>query len=259
MHAAFNFDFTTFDSGLAEAFNIFPWNPAWILKKILLREKIFNSAGIWPTTVLSNHDLPRAASRYSRGETDSQARLAMALLLTLRGTPFMYYGEEIGMRDIHLRRREILDPPGKKYWPIYKGRDACRAPMQWDAGPYAGFSSLRPWLPMHPDYPRRNVAAQKAAPDSLFNFTKKLLSLRKGCPALMHGDFVPLEAGPGILAYLRTTPEQTVLVALNFKGRPANFSAPQGNWLDLLYEPPDPTKTAAQLAPYEVRLLVSVK
>jgi len=120
----------------------------------------------------------------------------MALLLSLRGTPFMYYGEEIGMRDIHLRRGEILDPPGQKYWPFYKGRDGCRSPMQWDAGAQAGFSTARPWLPVHPDYLQRNVAAQQADPGSLFHFTKKLLALRKAYPALRRGDYVPLETRP---------------------------------------------------------------
>jgi alpha-glucosidase len=256
LHGAFSFDFTTFNSELAEAVKIYPWNPAWILQKVCAREAAFNAASIWPTTVLSNHDLPRAASRYARGENDSQAGLAMALLLTLRGTPFMYYGEEIGMRDVHLRRREIMDPPGKKYWPIYKGRDGCRSPMQWNAGLYAGFSALRPWLPVHPDYSRRNVAAQQADPGSLFNFTKKLLSLRKRCPALLHGEFVPLEAGPGILSYLRTTPEQTILVALNFKGRLVRFTPPEGKWQTLFSSQADPTEAAASLEPYEVHLLI---
>ena len=152
------------------------------MEQIARREQTFNAAGVWPTTVMSNHDLPRAASRYAKGEDDAQARIAMALLLTLRGTPFMYYGEEIGMRDITLRRSEILDPPGRKYWPIYKGRDGCRSPMQWDSGVHAGFSTAKPWLPVHPDYPRRNVAAQQADPDSLFHFTKKLLGLAESLP-----------------------------------------------------------------------------
>ncbi len=86
------------------------------------------------------------------------------------------------------------------------------------------FPAAKPWLPVHPDYTHRNVAAQQADPDQLFNFTKKLLSLRKAHPALLHGDFVPLQAGPGILSYLRTTPEQTVLVAINFKGRAREIS-----------------------------------
>jgi alpha-glucosidase len=227
LHAAFNFDFTSMDL-------IYPWNPRWVLEQVIKREATFNAAGVWPTTVMSNHDLPRAASRYNRGENDSQSFLAMALLLTLRGTPFMYYGEEIGMRDIHLRRSEILDPPGRKYWPIYQGRDICRSPMQWNDSTFSGFSTAKPWLPVHPNYIWRNVAAQQANPDSLFNFTKKLLALRKEIPALRRGDFVPLETPRGVLAYLRQTEGQSVLVALNFGRRNVKFAMPDGYWRILL-------------------------
>jgi alpha-glucosidase len=226
LHAAFSFDFTYMDM----FFPLFPWNPKWVKGQVIKREATFNGAGIWPTTVMSNHDLPRAASRYTKGEDDSQTFLAMALLLTLRGTPFMYYGEEIGMRDIPLRRSEILDPPGKKYWPLYKGRDGCRSPMQWDDSTFAGFSTAKPWLPVHPDYIRRNVTSQQADPGSLFHFTKKLLALRKEFPALQGGDFIPLETHGGALAYLRRTEEQSVLVATNFSTRDLKFTLPDGNW-----------------------------
>ncbi len=223
LHAAFSFDFTSNDLS-------YPWNPRWVMERVMKREVNFNAADAWPTTVMSNHDLPRAASRYTRGEDDTQAFLAMTLLLTLRGTPFMYYGEEIGMRNIHLRRNEILDPPGKKYWPIYKGRDGCRSPMQWDDSAYAGFSTHSPWLPVHPDYTKRNVNRQKGNPDSLFNFTKKILALRKEIPVLCRGDFVPLETPNGMLAYLRRITDQTVLVAMNFNNQETRFTAPPGQW-----------------------------
>jgi alpha-glucosidase len=217
LHAAFSFDFTSTNL-------FYPWNPAWIGARIARREAVFGAAGIWPTTVMSNHDLPRAASRYARGEDDAQARIAMALLLTLRGTPFLYYGEEIGMRDIALKRSEILDPPGKKYWPVYKGRDGCRAPMQWDGSTYAGFSGIKPWLPVHPDACRRNVAAQRADPASLLNFTRALIALRRQNPALVRGEFVLLSAPRALLAYLRRTEAQTLLVLVNFTGRPVRWS-----------------------------------
>jgi alpha-glucosidase len=230
LHAAFSFDFTSMDL----YYPIYPWNPRWVRKKVIKREGTFNAAGVWPTTVMSNHDLPRAASRYGRGEDDSQLFLAMTLLLTLRGTPFMYYGEEIGLRDIHLRRNEILDPPGKKYWPIYKGRDGCRSPMQWDDSTFAGFSTSKPWLPVHSNYIQRNASSQQADPGSLFNFTKKLLSMRKEIPTLSQGDFIPLETPPGMLAYLRRTNEQSVLVALNFSNRNMRFLLPNGHWRVLM-------------------------
>jgi alpha-glucosidase len=246
LHAAFSFDFTSKDLS-------YPWNPRWVMGQVLKREENLNAAGVWPTTVMSNHDLPRAASRYCRGEDDNQAFLAMALLLTLRGTPFMYYGEEIGMRDIHLHRDEILDPPGKKYWPIYKGRDGCRSPMQWDDSTFAGFSNHKPWLPVHPDYLRRNVSSQQANPGSLHHFTKKLLALRKETPALCRGDFVPLPTSPGMLAYLRRSEGQSVLAAMNFSERQVRFSMPEGQWRILLTTSNGSTGV---LAPHEIQLLI---
>jgi alpha-glucosidase len=208
LHAAFSFDFTTSELS-------FPWNAVWARKQIEHREAVF-VVDRWPTTVLGNHDLPRTASRYCRGEDDAQAKLAMGLLLTLRGTPFLYYGDEIGMRNLPLRREEILDPPGKYYWPFYKGRDVCRAPMQWDGSRYAGFSNSKPWLKVHPDSAQRNVAAQRSNPDSLFTFTRKLIALRKEFPALRQGDLVSRPAPHGSLIYQRRSEGQTIQVMLNF-------------------------------------------
>jgi alpha-glucosidase len=248
LHAAFSFD-----SPSSNLF--FPWKASWVKDKILSREKIFGAAGVWPTTVLSNHDLPRAASRYAKGEVDAQAFIAMTLLLTLRGTPFLYYGEEIGMRDISLKRSEILDPPGKKFWPFYKGRDGCRAPMQWDASPNGGFSSVKPWLPAHSDYTTRNVEAQRQDPGSLFNFTKKLLALRKELSALCRGNLAFLEGTPPeVVAYLRETPEQTVLAAVNFGKTPASFHLPPGRWE--VAAASGPARTPGSLAGGQAAVLV---
>jgi alpha-glucosidase len=226
LHSAFSFDFTPYDLR-------YPWNPAWIMDRVARREEAFNAAGVWPTTVMGNHDLPRVAYRTCRGEEDARAKFAMALLLTLRGTPFLYYGDEIGMRSISLRRSEILDPPGKKYWPIYKGRDGCRSPMQWNDSNYAGFSDVKSWLPVHPDYPTRNVAAQKANPDSILNLTRDLITLRKEIPALRQGDFTPLNSPHGTMAYLREKEGQTVLVKMNFTRRRVRTQGLEGRWTRL--------------------------
>ncbi len=234
LHAAFSFDFTSHDL-------VYPWSAGWVADRIAQREKVFNAAGVWPTTVFSNHDLPRAASRYNRTEDDAQARIAMALLLTLRGTPFIYYGEEIGMRDITLGRSEILDPPGKVYWPIYKGRDGCRSPMQWDGSRLSGFTQApaAPWLPIHHNQLERNVQTQLADPHSLLHFTKKLLALRKAYPALQRGSLELLPGLPSsILAYLRQAQGQTILVAANFSRRQASFTLPAGQWELLFAGPP---------------------
>jgi alpha-glucosidase len=184
----------------------------------------------------------------------------MALLLTLRGTPYLYYGEEIGMRDIPLKRGEILDPPGKRYWPFYKGRDGCRSPMQWDDSVNAGCSPVQTWLPAHPNHQVRNVEAQQVDPNSMLNFTREIINLRREKPALHRGDFALLTTQPkDILAYLRKTEEQTILVALNFKNRAAILkNVPEENW-SLLHSTSRDSLIEKlqqlQLAPYEVLIL----
>ncbi|HZU87121.1 MAG TPA: alpha-amylase family glycosyl hydrolase, partial [Anaerolineaceae bacterium] len=170
--------------------------------------------------VLNNHDRPRTATRFAQGEEDARLKVAAAMLLTLRGTPFLYYGEEIGMRDVLISRAEILDPVGKRYWPVMKGRDGCRSPMQWGDGPNSGFSTGKPWLKIHANAGERNVVQQRENPNSLLNLYRRMIAIRRETPALRKGMFQPLSFDPRrVLAYLRQTEEQTVLVALNFSRR----------------------------------------
>ncbi len=221
LHAAFSFDF--FGSQIS-----YPWSADFIKEKTAHRDSIFDENDVQPTTVFSNHDVPRAASRtanhwINHGEDDYQALAAMTLLLTLKGTPFMYYGEEIGMRDIQLGRREIMDPPGKKYWPIYQGRDGCRSPMQWNETSFAGFSTQKPWLKIHPNYLHRNVNTQSNEPDSIYNFTRKLISLRREKEALRRGSYRSFyRSDTGILAFERRIDlqgkMQRIVIYLNFTG-----------------------------------------
>lgn len=172
----------------------------------------------WPNYVLNNHDSKRTATRYGIGGKDERLKVAAAMLLTLRGTPFLYYGEEIGMRDGNLERSEIYDPVGKRYWPFYKGRDGCRTPMQWDRSKSAGFTDATPWLPVHKDFPDRNVQRQSEDPQSLLNFYKQLLALRRETPALVNGGLEFIPAMPrGVLAYRRTSPISEAIVLLNFR------------------------------------------
>jgi alpha-glucosidase len=173
--------------------------------------------GAWANWVLGNHDQPRIASRVGA----AQARVAMLLLLTLRGAPTLYYGEEIGMTNVPISPDDSRDPwernvPGQ-------GRDPQRSPMQWDAGPNAGFcdADIRPWLPLAPDAHRVNVAAQAEDPASMLSFTRRLLSLRRTRPALAIGDHRPVNDVPdGCLAYLRSADDDRLLVALNLTTRP---------------------------------------
>jgi alpha-glucosidase len=171
----------------------------------------------WPTYVLSNHDNPRPATRYCYAENDERLKLAAVMFLTLRGTPYIYYGDEIGMRDIQLSRSQIQDPVGKKYWPFYKGRDACRSPMQWTGLKNSGFSEGNPWLPVHPNYQNRNVRAQLRDPDSLINLYKKLVKLRRQHPVLINGNLSFINDLPNnVLIYQRKDKSDTAMILLNF-------------------------------------------
>jgi alpha-glucosidase len=180
--------------------------------------------GAWPNFTLSNHDQPRHIWRYrGRGAsaasvTEGRARIAAAMLLTIRGTPFLYYGEEIGMDCERLPRSALRDPLGKATWPLRSlGRDPERTPMQWDGSANAGFGAVRPWLPVNPDYRSRNVAAQEGDPDSLLSWYKALIALRRSTPALREGDIRFLDLHPEVLAYERQAQAGgRILVLLNF-------------------------------------------
>jgi len=214
LHAAFDFTFLEC-----------PWNSKCFSSIITRWNSLLSRNDGWPNYVLNNHDQPRSATRYGKREEDERMKVAAAMLLTLRGTPFLYYGEEIGMRDIKLKRNEILDPVGKHYWPFFVSRDGCRSPMQWDSSENAGFSKRKPWLKVHPNYLKRNVKNQKEDPNSLLNFYKNLLTIRKTTPALQKGSFVPVTSNSRrLLAYIRQDVSQTVLVVLNFSHHKARLA-----------------------------------
>jgi alpha-glucosidase len=207
LHQAFNFK-------LLEC----PWNARRFLQAALDFESALKDN--WPNNVLGNHDRKRIAERYARGRDDARLKVAAAMLLTLRGTAFVYYGDEIGMRDVHLKRSELLDPLGRHYWPANVGRDGCRSPMQWDGSSNSGFSPSKPWLKVNNDYHIRNVAAQEMDGYSLLHFYRSLIRCRRQHPALLHGDFIPLTARPkNVLAYLRRNRDETIMVMLNFSGK----------------------------------------
>jgi alpha-glucosidase len=165
----------------------------------------------WPNWVLGNHDQHRIASRVGA----AQARVAAMLLLTLRGTPTMYYGDEIGMRNVDIPAELAHDPQEKGHPGLGIGRDPERTPMQWDASPNAGFSSGRPWLPLADDYATVNVAAEREDPRSMLMLYQRLIALRRAAPALEIGGYAPVPAGGDVLAYLRQAGEQRFLIALN--------------------------------------------
>lgn len=131
-----------------------------------------------PVWALSNHDFPRLASRWG----DTAVKGSLALLFMLPGVPVLYNGDELGMRDGHIKRREIQDPPGKKHWPFYKGRDGCRTPIYWDSTSNAGFTEGRPWLPLNPEASTAHCERQQNDPSSVWNWTRHLIQLRQSNP-----------------------------------------------------------------------------
>ncbi|MCX7677628.1 MAG: alpha-amylase family glycosyl hydrolase [Spirochaetes bacterium] len=171
----------------------------------------------WPCTVFSNHDQVRSFTRYSTGDDgEKRARVIAMLLITMRGTPFIYYGEEIGMQNVRIPKSRIQDPVGKRYWPFNPGRDGERTPMQWDSTQFAGFSSVEPWLPIARNFREKNVEIQLREPSSLLNFYKDLIAFRKKSTAIRYGTLSFLNAGHDLLSYLRCAENESCCIILNF-------------------------------------------
>jgi alpha-glucosidase len=193
-----------------------------------------NSAQGWPVFVIGNHDIPRSYNRYGDGKhNDDIAKVMAGLYLTLRGTPIMYYGEEIGMQNNDPKfKKDVKDPIGRLGWPNEKGRDGERTPMQWDNTPNAGFTTGIPWLPIPSSYKTHNVASELKDPNSILVFYKHLLALRHTNPALLDGDYVALnQDDANVMSYLRRYKDEAVLVVLNMSGtqQSVHFDlAPQG-------------------------------
>ncbi|MET3478870.1 alpha-amylase family glycosyl hydrolase [Variovorax atrisoli] len=169
-------------------------------------------AGAAPNWVLGNHDRARIASRVG----PRMARLAAMLLLTLRGTPTLYYGDEIGMTDVPIPSDEVQDPFEKNRPGMGLGRDPERTPMQWSADANAGFTTGRPWLRLASDWRTCNVEAQSRDPDSMLALYRRLIALRRAHPALHRGSYEALEAGNDVLAYARIGEGRRLVVLLNF-------------------------------------------
>ncbi len=166
----------------------------------------------WPNYVLGNHDTPRLASRIGA----PQARIAAMLLLTLRGTPTVYYGDELGLENGRIAPHQIQDPQGINLG-AERTRDVARTPMQWSGVPFAGFSTVEPWLPLSADWRERNAANQEEDPLSMLSLYRRLLAQRRTSPALHGGSYHPVETpAPECYLYLREEGAERWLVALNF-------------------------------------------
>lgn len=197
-----------------------PWNAAEIAAAIDLYEGALPQ-NAWPNWVLGNHDQPRISSRVGQ----QQARVAALLLLTLRGTPTIYYGEEIGMRDVPIPFNEVKDPQGLNMPDKNLSRDPARTPMQWSNSEYAGFSDAAPWLRLDSGFNRTNVQHQKDEPLSVLLLYKRLIALRQAQPALYRGRYQRVYSDTQMLAYLREAEgAQSYLVVLNLSHRPCYFT-----------------------------------
>jgi alpha-glucosidase len=171
--------------------------------------------------VLSNHDVHRHATRYDHPELgEARARLAALLLLSLRGTPFLYYGEELAMRCAWIPEHRLRDPVAFRLHASLT-RDPERSPMHWDATPHAGFSRAEPWLPLASDWGERNVAAQRSEAASILNLYRAAIALRAAHPALSRGAQRTLAAPPDVFAFERSHAGERFVLALNFGDAPA--------------------------------------
>ncbi len=186
------------------------WDAA-LLRRLIADYEASLPAHGWPNWVIGSHDAPRIAARVG----EAQARVAAMLLLTLRGTPTLYQGDEIGIGEVVIPPDRVRDPQDLRQPGIGIGRDRSRTPMPWDTTRFAGFSAVEPWLPLNPDWPTRNVTVQDGDPGSMLLLYRALLRLRRREAALELGDIVLVDAPDGVLAYRRTDDRRQLLVLLN--------------------------------------------
>jgi alpha-glucosidase len=198
LHLAFNFPplFTPWDA------------PKW-RHRIERAEEELTPRGAWPTWVLSNHDNPRHRTRY--GGSEARARAAAVLLLTLRGSPFLYEGEELGLEDAVVPPDRVVDPGG---------RDGCRAPVPWTVAPPHGWEGTDPWLPFPPEAGARSAEAMTNDAKSIAHLYRRLLHARRGSDALRAGDLAVLDAGDDVVAYERVAGGDRRIVLINFSSEP---------------------------------------
>ncbi|MHB8383022.1 MAG: alpha-amylase family glycosyl hydrolase, partial [Candidatus Binataceae bacterium] len=210
---------------LQQAFNFrflfCPWSAGSFRAQITQVEELF-PRGSWPTYTLSNHDFPRHITRYADGDlTAARARLAAVMLLSLRGTPFLYYGEELGMPNVELAKSDWRDPVG---------RDGCRTPMQWSSAQHGGFTLGEPWLKCG-DYATLNAARQMDDAASMLSFYRRMIRVRRESPALESGDLAIIESPEDCLMFARAKGANRAIVALNFANEPRELEVPRAKIL----------------------------
>jgi len=283
LNMVFQFEHMSVDQGPAGKFDYVGLDLV-ALKKSLHRWQIELADVGWNSLYWNNHDQPRVVSRFGDDHPDYWAASAKALATVLhgmRGTPFVYQGEELGMTNYPFRHpRDYQDIESVNYYHhvldlggdtgaalaglAKMSRDNARTPMQWNAGPYAGFSDASPWMPVNPNHSWLNAESQIAAPGSIFAHYRALIRLRHQLPILVRGDFTPLMAeDPQIWAYTRTSPTDGLVVLANC-GREARTIDIGPEWLGarlLLGNLQDAaatiTSTSLDLAPWDARMYLA--
>lgn len=224
LHSAYNFDFLYAKSLSPRRVerSLSQWNGA--------------AGEGWPSWAFSNHDAPRAVTRWAAAETRKQsADLLVLLLLSLRGNAFLYQGEELGLPQGHVPFEHLKDPEAIANWPRTLGRDGARTPFPWQAkAPHAGFSTGEPWLPVDPAQAALAVDVQEPDPASSLNVVRSLVACRKTLAALRFGQMRFLEAPDGVLAFKRIHEGEEVLCVFNLAGRSQRFDPPDGGQLQLV-------------------------
>lgn len=211
LHLPFNFDLITEKK----------WDAARI-RRVVDRYIASLPEGGTPNYVLGNHDVHRVASRFGA----ENARSAALLLLTLEGTPTIYMGDELGLTNGDVPVEKMQDPQVRVLGPA-ASRDVVRTPMQWDDSPYAGFSTVEPWLPVSDDYQTRNVKTMQADSNSILSFYRRLIWLRKANPALNRGSYTPIDGAPdGIYVYQRAYDGSVFTIVINFTGEEKQLTVP---------------------------------
>lgn len=182
----------------------------------------------WPSWAFSNHDVKRVPTRWGGAESDPRlSRLLVALLTSLRGTAFLYQGEELGLPEADVPYDKLQDPYGITFWPDFRGRDGCRTPMPWQAeAPQAGFSTAEPWLPIPEAHRRLAADAQARDPESTLAFTRQFLRWRRSHPAFAAGALRFLDTADGVLAFERVLEDERILCVFNLTGETRIWTAP---------------------------------
>lgn len=217
LHMAYDFDFLA---------NAFPTGTriAAVMEKIET-----HVANGWACWAYSNHDVTRHTTRWNLSQ--AAHRCYAALLMSLKGSPCLYQGEELGLTEAYVAFEDLQDPYGKRFWPKFKGRDGCRTPMPWGHDQMnGGFSDGKPWLPMALEHVQVAADAQDRDPDSTLNFYRRMIDFRRAYPALLKGSYEAVEADDTYLAFVREHGNTRVFCAFNLSGEPRIVALPPGEW-----------------------------